>query len=171
GSQDTCQRCWLPGAWRAVCAVWSLVIVVSLMVRVMVRLPGLVRVGGCGRAWFPGARRGRVAGRAASRGAGRPRSRTGGGPVASGRGSAGRRGRSSRACPCRPAADPGRGDGRLGGAVRVRGVSCRDRSLAGLLVGGEPGLTGRLGVAVVSGWAGFVGLEHAVGYLVEGFGV
>src|SRR6266568_3590791 len=35
GSQDTSHRCWGPGACRAVWAVWSLVIVVSLMVRVM----------------------------------------------------------------------------------------------------------------------------------------
>src|SRR5467141_1883916 len=141
--------------------------VASLMVRVMVRLPGLVRVGGCGRTGFPGARRGRVAGRAVRRGVGRARARTGGGLVASGRGTAGRRGLSSRACPCRPAAGRGRGGDRLGGAVRVRGVSCRGWSLAGLLVG-EPGLTGWLGVAVVSGRGGFGGLEHAVGYLVEG---
>ena len=29
GSQDISHRCSLPGAWRAVCAVWSLVMVVS----------------------------------------------------------------------------------------------------------------------------------------------
>src|SRR5438552_8498400 len=50
GSQDTSHWCWLLDARRAVCAVWSLVMVASVMVRVMVRLPGRVRVRGCGRA-------------------------------------------------------------------------------------------------------------------------
>ena len=35
GSQDTSHRSGLPGAWRAVWPVWSLVMVVSLIVRVM----------------------------------------------------------------------------------------------------------------------------------------
>src|SRR5260370_42342098 len=98
--------------------------VVSLMVRVMVRLPGLVRVRGCEWAWLPGARRGRVAGRAASRGAGRPRSRTWGG-AASGRGTGGRRGPRSRTGLCGPAGGRGRGDGPPGGGGRGRRVAGR----------------------------------------------
>src|SRR5690349_15928281 len=69
------------------------------MVRVMVRLPGRVRVRGCGPAWIPGARRGRAAGRAASREAGRRRSRTRDGRVANDRGMAGHMVRVSRASP------------------------------------------------------------------------
>src|SRR6185295_18673820 len=84
---------------------------------------------------------------------------------------AGRRGPSSRACPCHPAAVRGRWGGRRGARVRVRGVSCRVWSLAGLLVGGGSGLAGRLGVAVVGGRGGSGGLEHAVSDPVEGFGV
>src|SRR6185437_2343099 len=42
GTQDTCHPFRL-GACRAVWGVWSLVMVVSLMVRVTVRLPGRVR--------------------------------------------------------------------------------------------------------------------------------
>src|ERR1035441_4645613 len=45
GSQDTSHWCWRPGASRAVWGVWSLVMVVSLMVRAM------AVTSGCG-SWF-----------------------------------------------------------------------------------------------------------------------
>ena len=45
GSQDACHMCWQPGASRAVCGFWSLVMVVSVMVRVM------AVTSGCG-SWF-----------------------------------------------------------------------------------------------------------------------
>src|SRR5271165_3497899 len=186
GSKDTSHPCGWPGACRAVWPVWSLVMAVSLMVRVMaslpgvrvmVRLPGRALVRGCGRAWFPGARRETVADLAASRGAGRRRSRTRDGLVAGGRrsrGTGGHRGPASRACPCPLAAGQGHGDRRVDGGFLVRPVSCRGLSLAGLLVGCEPGLTGLAGwlaLAVVWGRGGVGGLEHAVGDLVVGPGV
>ena len=170
GSQDTSHRCWLPGARRAVCAVWSLVMVVSLMVRVMVRLPGRVRVRGCGRARLRGARPGRAAGRAASRGAGRRRSRTPGGrrPVVRERQVVGFGG--FRHVPLsRPRA---RDEGRSGRAVGWSGpVSGGRASLAGLPVGGGLGPAIWPGLAGAGSGGGLGGLEHAAGHLVEGLGV
>src|ERR1039457_693489 len=142
---------------------------------VMVRLPGRVPVPGCAR--FPGARRATEVRLAASRGAGRSGSRIREGVVASdrsNRGTGGHRGPAARACPCPRAAGPGPGDPRLDDGFRVRPVSCRGWSLTGLLVGSEPGLTGRvgwLGPAVARGRGGFGALEHVVGQLVVGVGV
>src|SRR6266545_7027839 len=103
--------------------------VVSLMVKVMVRPPDLALVRGC--AGLPGARRDTGTGRAASRGAGRRRSRTRAGP-ASGRGRAGRTVPLSR-------------ESRRLDAARGPGT----RSLAGLGVG--------CGIGLMRGEAGAVG--------------
>src|SRR5712691_3174284 len=144
---------------------------VSLMVRVMVRLPGRVRAGGYGFGRFREARPGTGAGRAASRGAGRRRSRTpGGGAAGSRRGTAGRTVRPFRPGLCPRAGGLGSGAWRPGDGARL--VSGGGGSLAGLSVGCMAGLAGGqagaagFGLVAVSSPGGFGFLQDLCSQMV-----